>query len=146
MVTQYSIVRKCRHVTGRNIFELLSAPTYAVKRQGVVPSCSSLHWPTSFKAKRHMYTSSLAYSLLPTPSALLCSKGMPVYPTQRHSSLTSPRSSQRALHATSALKAASKNPYEVLGVKSDASAAEIKKTYFSVSSHLAHSTTPYLSP
>ena len=38
---------------------------------------------------------------------------------------------QRAFHA-SAVHAAQKDPYQVLGVKKDASAADIKKTYFSV--------------
>jgi len=37
------------------------------------------------------------------------------------------------LHATAPLAAAGpKNPYDVLGVKADATAAEIKKSYFAV--------------
>ncbi|KAJ3514612.1 hypothetical protein NLJ89_g2280 [Agrocybe chaxingu] len=41
-------------------------------------------------------------------------------------------SDKRSIHATAPSRAAAKNPYEVLGVKPDATAAEIKKTYFSL--------------
>lgn len=41
---------------------------------------------------------------------------------------------QRLLHATLPLGNTPKDPYKVLGVKPDATAAEIKKTYFSVRS------------
>ncbi|KAJ7596687.1 DnaJ protein [Mycena floridula] len=53
--------------------------------------------------------------------------------TKAHSRKEYPRriSSKRYIHATSPL-GASKNPYEVLGVKRDATAAEIKKVYFSL--------------
>jgi len=39
---------------------------------------------------------------------------------------------KRQLHATAPCAASPKNPYDVLGVKPDATAAEIKKTYFAV--------------
>jgi len=40
--------------------------------------------------------------------------------------------SQRSIHVSAPLRASSKSPYDVLGVKSDASAADIKKAYFAV--------------
>lgn len=45
---------------------------------------------------------------------------------------TNPSLHKRMLHASAPLSAGSKDPYQVLGVKKDASAAEIKKVYFSV--------------
>ncbi|KAH7923983.1 hypothetical protein BV22DRAFT_1113052 [Leucogyrophana mollusca] len=39
---------------------------------------------------------------------------------------------KRSLHASAPLSASAKDPYQVLGVSKDASAAEIKKTYFSL--------------
>jgi len=45
--------------------------------------------------------------------------------------LTSIGTWQRCFHASKPSHA-SKDPYQVLGVKNDASAAEIKKVYFSV--------------
>ena len=40
--------------------------------------------------------------------------------------------SKRRLHATAPRAALPKNPYDVLGIKPDATPAEIKKTYFAV--------------
>ena len=39
---------------------------------------------------------------------------------------------KRLIHATAPRRASPKNPYEVLGLKPEASAADIKKTYFAV--------------
>ncbi|KXN83596.1 hypothetical protein AN958_01161 [Leucoagaricus sp. SymC.cos] len=49
---------------------------------------------------------------------------------------------QRSIHASAPLQASSKNPYEVLGVKSDASASDIKKAYFAVSRKFHPDTNP----
>ncbi|KAF8624825.1 hypothetical protein AX15_005711 [Amanita polypyramis BW_CC] len=49
---------------------------------------------------------------------------------------------KRALHATASLNAASKDPYQVLGVKRDASPAEVKKTYFSLARKYHPDTNP----
>lgn len=51
-------------------------------------------------------------------------------------------SDKRLLHATSRLAATSKDPYQVLGVKPDATAAEIKKTYFSLARKYHPDTNP----
>jgi molecular chaperone DnaJ len=40
---------------------------------------------------------------------------------------------QRSFHASNVVAASAKNPYDVLGVKKDASASDIKKTYYQVS-------------
>ncbi|KAF5377428.1 hypothetical protein D9615_005145 [Tricholomella constricta] len=48
---------------------------------------------------------------------------------------------KRFLHATRPLSA-SKNPYDVLGIKSDATAAEIKKTYFALARKYHPDTNP----
>jgi len=39
---------------------------------------------------------------------------------------------KRLIHATAPRRASPKNPYEVLGLKPDASSADIKKIYFAV--------------
>ncbi|KAF9474302.1 hypothetical protein BDN70DRAFT_884963 [Pholiota conissans] len=49
---------------------------------------------------------------------------------------------KRHLHATAPCGAAAKNPYEVLGVKPDATAAEIKKTYFALARKYHPDTNP----
>ncbi|KAF8641041.1 hypothetical protein AX17_000685 [Amanita inopinata Kibby_2008] len=49
---------------------------------------------------------------------------------------------KRALHGTAPLNAAPKDPYQVLGVKQDASQAEIKKTYFSLARKYHPDTNP----
>ncbi|KJA26020.1 hypothetical protein HYPSUDRAFT_36880 [Hypholoma sublateritium FD-334 SS-4] len=49
---------------------------------------------------------------------------------------------KRHIHATAPCGAASKNPYEVLGVKPDATAAEIKKTYFALARKYHPDTNP----
>ncbi|KAF8350207.1 DnaJ protein [Amanita rubescens] len=49
---------------------------------------------------------------------------------------------KRALHATAPLGASHKDPYQVLGLKKDASPAEIKKTYFSLARKYHPDTNP----
>ncbi|KAF8168271.1 DnaJ protein [Crassisporium funariophilum] len=49
---------------------------------------------------------------------------------------------RRTFHSTASCLAASKNPYQVLGVKSDATAAEIKKTYFALARKYHPDTNP----
>ncbi|OCH96677.1 hypothetical protein OBBRIDRAFT_809139 [Obba rivulosa] len=51
------------------------------------------------------------------------------------------RSSQRAFHSSTP-RSISKDPYEVLGVKKDATSAEIKKTYFSLARKYHPDTNP----
>lgn len=50
--------------------------------------------------------------------------------------------SNRGIHASAPLSASSKDPYQVLGVKKDASAAEIKKTYFGLARKYHPDTNP----
>lgn len=66
----------------------------------------------------------------PAASAATIGKTVRYPSTGTNKSLT--RLVQRLFHASSAASAAAKDPYGVLGVGKDATAAEIKKIYFSV--------------
>ncbi|KAF9459436.1 hypothetical protein BDZ94DRAFT_1171694 [Collybia nuda] len=79
-----------------------------------------------------------SYSLLRSQCSQTHVCGSSVHRTTR----TKRSSDKRLLHATSPLGDTPKDPYKVLGVKPDATAAEIKKTYFSLARKYHPDTNP----